>query len=329
MRNARCQVSNSVAASAAVVIFTTNHSTMKRIVLLSIIALIAQLAFGQQNFDTVKIRPIKVSENIYMLKGSGGNIGVLTGKDGVFMIDDQYAPLSQKIQEAIKKIDPSPIRILVNTHVHGDHSGGNENFKKLGVTIVAHDQVRARMMMEQFNTRLNRTIPPRDKEAWPAISFDGKLNLFFDDEDIELIHLDRGHTDGDVIVHFKQANIFHTGDTYVRSGYPFIDISNGGSFAGFMNTLEITLALANDNSKIIPGHGELATKSDMKAFRDKMADIRDKVVAALKNGTKVEDIPALGITDKYDAELGKGFVKGKDFVLLIATDLKASVELKK
>ena len=302
---------------------------MTRVALLFLIILLTGRVFAQQNFDTVKIRPIKVAENIYMLKGSGGNVGVITGKEGILMVDDQFAPLSEKIREAIKKINPGQIRFLVNTHVHGDHSGGNENFKKIGVTIIAHDQVRDRMMKEWMNTRLSRMVPPRDKEAWPLITFETKLNLHFNDEEIELIYLDRGHTDGDILVHFKKANVFHTGDTFVRYGYPYIDLSNGGSFVGFMNTLEVMLVLLNDNSKVIPGHGELATKADVRLFRDKMADIRDQVIAALKNGTKVEDIPGLGITDKYDAELGKGFVKGKDFVLLIAGDLGLSAQLKK
>lgn len=282
-----------------------------------------------QNFDTVKISPVRVAESIYMLKGSGGNIGILIGKDGVFMVDDQFAPLSNKINGAIKTIHPGEIRFLVNTHLHGDHSGGNENFKKIGATIVAHDQVLERMSKEQVNKVFNRTTPPRDPEALPVITFSDKLNFHLNNEDIELIHLDKGHTDGDVIVHFKKANVYHTGDAFVRYGYPFIDVSSGGSFVGFLNTLDKLLLAADDNSKIIPGHGELATKGDVKILRDKLYDIKDQVLTALKKGKKVEDIPSLGITDKYDAELGKGFFKGKDFVLMAAEELKASLPVKK
>ena len=286
-------------------------------------------AWAQQNFDTVRIQPIKVVDNIYMLKGSGGNIGVLTGKDGTLMIDDQFAPLSNKINGAIKTLDPGDIRFLINTHIHGDHSGGNENFKRMGSTIVAHDLVRERMAKEQVNKVMNRTTPPREKDALPIITFSDKMNFHLNDEDVELIHLDRGHTDGDVIVRFKNANVFHMGDAFVRYGYPFIDMSGGGSFTGFISTLDKALALMDDNSKIIPGHGELATKADVKILRDQLVDIRDLVLAALKKGKKVEEIPSLGITDKYDAKLGNGFLKGKDFVLIAAEELKASIPVKK
>jgi len=291
--------------------------------------MISSTLWAQQNFDTVRIQPIKVVDNIYMLKGSGGNIGVMIGKDGTLMIDNQFAPLSNKINGAIKTLDPGEIRFLINTHLHGDHSGGNENFKRMGSTIVAHDLVRERMSKEQVNKQMNRTTPAREKDALPVITFSDKMNFHLNDEDIELIHLDRGHTDGDVIVRFKKANVFHTGDAFVRYGYPFIDMSSGGSFTGFISTLDKALALMDDNSKIIPGHGELATKADVKILRDKLVDIRDQVLAALKKGKKVEEIPSLGITDKYDATLGNGFLKGKDFALMVAEQLKASMPAKK
>lgn len=302
---------------------------MKKLGLLNLIMLLTLGLFAQQNFDTVKIRPLKLTENIYMLKGSGGNIGVFIGKDGTLVIDNQFAPLSNKINGAIKTLDPGEIRFLINTHIHGDHSGGNENFKRMGVTIVAHDVVRERMQKEQVIPSRNLTFPAREKDALPVITFSNILNFHLNDEDIELIHLDRGHTDGDVIVHFKNANVFHTGDAFVRYGYPFIDVAGGGSFSGFITTLDKALALMDDNSKIIPGHGEPATKADVRIFRDKLADIRDQVAAALKKGKKLEEIPGLGITDKYDAELGKGFRKGKDFVLMAAEDLKVGMPVVK
>ena len=293
---------------------------MKYILLTSI--LFASLAsFGQGNMDSVRIQPIKVTEQIYMLKGSGGNIGVLIGKEGTLMIDNQFAPLSNKINGAIKTLDPGEIRFAINTHVHGDHSGGNENFSKMGATLVAHDNVRERMMKETVNPQTNRTTPPRDKAAWPVVTFADKLNLHLNDEDVILHHFDKGHTNGDVIVQFKNANVVHTGDAFVRYGYPYIDLSNGGSVNGFVNTLDKILLLLDDNTKVIPGHGELATKADVKKLRDGIADIRDQVAAALKKGKKVEDIAALGITDKYEAEWGKGFVKGKDFVMMVAGNL--------
>ena len=299
------------------------HS-MKHILLIGILSAASLIVKAQQNFDTVKIRPLKVTDNIYMLKGSGGNIGVMFGKDGTVVIDDQFAPLSNKINGAIKTLDPGEIRFLINTHIHGDHSGGNENFKRMGATIVAHDVVRERMSKEQVNKAFNRVTPARETDALPVITFADKLNFHLNDEDIELIHFDPAHTDGDIAIHFKNANVYHTGDMFVRYGYPFIDMSSGGGINGFISSLDKMLALMDENSKIIPGHGELATKADVRIFRDKLADIRDQVAAALKKGKKVEDLAAMGITDKYEADWGKGFVKGKDFVVLIAESLKAA-----
>lgn len=283
---------------------------------------IGSLALGQQNFDTVRIVPVKVKDNVYMLKGSGGNIGLLTGKDGNLMIDDQFAPLSEKIKASIQSLDSNPIKYLINTHIHGDHTGGNENFQKSGVMILAQENVRERMSKEQVNKALNRTTPARDAAALPVITFDDRIRLHLNGEDIEVFHFNLGsHTDGDAIIHFTKSNVFHTGDVFVRYGYPYIDYSSGGSVNGFIEVLDKLLTMLNDQSIVIPGHGELATKADVQKFRDRMADIRDQVKAALKKGKKLEEIPALGITDKYDAEWGKGFLKGKDFLLMIAEEL--------
>ncbi|MEK6781986.1 MAG: MBL fold metallo-hydrolase [Bacteroidota bacterium] len=297
---------------------------MKKALTLNFLSLVCLGAFAQNNMDTVKIRPVKVSENIYMLKGSGGNIGVLIGKDGALMIDNQFAPLSNRINGAIKTLDPGEIRFLINTHIHDDHSGGNENFAKMGVNIVAHEQVRKRMINPYVDSKENKTTPPRDANAWPVITLNDRISLHLNDEDIDIIHMDNGHTDGDVLVHFRKANVFHTGDAFVRYGYPYVDLSRGGSYSGFISALNKMLELMDDNSKVMPGHGEVATKADVKIFRDRLRYIHDQVSAALKRGKKVEEIPGLGITDKYEAEWGKEFVKGKDFVLLMAEDLRKS-----
>jgi cyclase len=297
---------------------------MKRQILLLGGVIIALASYAQENFDTVRIRPLRVAGNIYMLTGSGGNIGVLTGSDGVLMIDDQFAPLSQKIKEAIKSLDPGEIKFLVNTHIHGDHSGSNENFKRMGVTIVAHDQVRERMMTEQTDKATGVKGPSREKDAWPVITMYDKLSFHLNGEDLQLLHFNAAHTDGDVIIYFKKANVFHMGDVFVRYGFPYIDGSSGGGINGFIAYLDKALILMDEHSKIIPGHGELATKADVKIFRDKLADMRDQVVTALKKGKKPGDIPALGITDKYDAEWGKGFLKGKDWIVGVAEGLSTS-----
>src|SRR5688572_13279985 len=259
---------------------------MKRSIVILLVCISCLPAQGQNNnFDTVRIRPVLVAENLYFLKGSGGNIGVFIGKEGTLMIDNQFAPLSNKINGAIKTLSPNDIRFLINTHLHGDHSGGNENFKKMGVTIVAHDMVRDRMSKEQRNSQ-NNVTPPRPEEAWPVITFSKKLNFYLNQEDIEVLHVDPAHTDGDVVVHFKKANVYHMGDMFVTYGYPYIDYNSGGSINGLISSLDIFLAMMDDNTKVIPGHGELCTKSDVKKFRDRLAEIRDEVAAALKKGKK-------------------------------------------
>lgn len=277
-----------------------------------VVSLVITLSAGaQQNWDSIQVSSQLVRDNIYMLTGSGGNIGVLTGEDGIVMIDDQFLQLGDKIKKAIAALDRGPIRFTLNTHIHGDHSGSNEYFKRAGSTIVAHDVVRDRMIRQ-----------PRDKDAWPVITFPDKLSLHLNGQDIDLLHFEAGHTDGDVIIHFKQANVFHMGDVFVRYGYPYIDMSNGGNINGLISTVDKVLAIMNDQSLVIPGHGEVCKKDEVKKYRDRLATIRDKVAAALKQGKKPEDLAGLGITKAYDAEWGKGFIKGNDFVMVVAAGLK-------
>ncbi len=297
---------------------------MKKLFLpLAIILLGSTTQAQNDNFDSVQIVPVKVTDNLYFLKGAGGNVGVFIGEEGTLMIDDQFAPLSNKINGAIKTISPHDIRFLVNTHLHGDHSGGNENFKRMGATILAHDRVRERMSKEQVNPSNNEVTPPRPEEAWPVITFSEKLNVYLNKEDIELLHAKPAHTDGDVVIHFKKSNVYHMGDMFVTYGYPYIDYGNGGSINGFISSLDIFLGMMNENTKVIPGHGELCTKADVKKFRDRLAEIRDEVAAALKKGKKPGEVTSLPIASKYDAEWGQGFTKGKDFILLVAENLKA------
>ena len=269
----------------------------------------------EENWDSIQVTSQNVKENIYMLQGSGGNIGVITGEDGIVMIDDQFLQLSTKIKDAIAALDKGPIRFTINTHIHGDHSGSNEFFKQQGATIVAHDLVRERMITQ-----------PREKDAWPVITFPDKLSLHLNDQDIDLLHFLPGHTDGDVIVHFKQANVFHMGDVFVTYGYPYIDMSSGGSINGLISTVDKALLLMDEQSIVIPGHGDLCKKTDVKKYRDRLADIRDKVAAALKKGKKMEDLAGLGITNSYDADWGGGFIKGKDFVMIVAQGLTGKLK---
>nr|PZN50557.1 MAG: MBL fold metallo-hydrolase [Bacteroidota bacterium] len=298
--------------------FNGKPKRMKKLVLSIILVVLGTTVMAQQNFDNVSIEAEKIDDSVYMLKGAGGNIGLLTGPDGIIMIDDQFAPLSEKIKDAIRKLDQGNVRFLINTHIHGDHSGGNENFKRDGVTIVAHDNVRVRMMVESVNEQTGQKGPARAPDAWPVITFTSDMKFHMNGQDVEVIHFPTGHTDGDVVIHFVQSNIYHAGDSFVRYGYPYIDLANGGSVRGFISNLERLASMLNDDSKVIPGHGELAKKEDVVLLYSQLKDIYDQVVAALKKGTKKEDIANLPIASKYDDILGAGFVKGKDFVLTVA-----------
>lgn len=304
----------------------TEYSQRHRVLFVSLflVGMISTSAFAQQSFDTVQIRPQKITDQVYLLKGSGGNIGLLTGGDGLLMIDDQFAPLSEKIAKAINGLDAGQIRFLVNTHIHGDHSGGNENFKKMGVTIVAHDMVRENMSKETINARTNQPVPPRDKAAWPEVTFADRMNFHMNGEDIELYHFTNGHTNGDVVIRFVKANVYHVGDLFNRGSFPYIDAGNGGDPIGLVANFDKMLALIDDNAKVIPGHGNLGTKADVKAYRDMLFDIQTQVASALKKGKKVEDIGAMNITAKYDQLFPTAFIKGKDYVLVVANALAKS-----
>jgi cyclase len=280
---------------------------------------------AQDNFDSVKVATQKLTDNLYMLTGAGGNVGVLVGPDGTLIVDDQFAPLSGRIQEAIKSINPGAFRFVINTHIHGDHSGGNENFKKIGSTIIAQENVRKRMSTSSVNSKTKEVTPARDKDALPVITFDHSMNVHLNDEDIELFYFGPAHTDGDVAIWFKQANVFHLGDMFVTYGYPYIDYEGGGSINGFVANLDGILLLMNDKTRVIPGHGDICTKTDVQKFRDTLADIRDQLLAALKKGKKAQEIAGLAIANKYDAAWGKGFIKGKDFVFQAAENLSLTM----
>lgn len=263
-----------------------------------------------QNRDII-IESHKVTENIYMLTGSGGNIGISIGEDGVFMIDDQYAPLTQKILTEIKSLTDKPVKFLINTHWHGDHTGGNENINKEGTIIVAHQNVRKRMSTEQFNSMWNRKTPASPKGALPIVTFDKSLTFHFNGEDILVFHVHDAHTDGDAIIYFSKSNVLHTGDTYFQGKYPFIDLDSGGTVNGYINAVKFILDLIDDETKIIPGHRGISNKKELQAFLLMLEDIKlivEKEIAAGKTEKEVTDNKLL--TKKYDdLSYGDWFIK--------------------
>jgi cyclase len=248
---------------------------------------------SSQNFDAVQIQTEQVSSNVYMLMGQGGNIGVFVGDDGVFVIDDQFAPLTDKILAAIGAISSEPVRFVFNTHWHGDHTGGNENLGRTGALIVAHENVRRRLNMDQVLERIGRDpepTPAAPSGALPVITFAEDVTFHLNGDDLHAFHVSNAHTDGDAIVHFRRANVVHMGDTFFRDRFPFIDTATGGSIDGVIAAVGAALAVMDDRTRVIPGHGALSTREDLREYRDALMSMRRAVAELLEEGHPPEHI---------------------------------------
>jgi glyoxylase-like metal-dependent hydrolase (beta-lactamase superfamily II) len=277
---------------------------------------------AQQDFSSVEIKSIEVTKGIYMLTGAGGNMGLCVGEDATFLIDDQYAPLTEKIMSAVRAVTDKPIGFVLNTHWHGDHTGGNENLGKMGALIVAHDNVRTRMSTEQFMKAFNRTIAPSPKAALPVVTFNDAVTFHLNDETIHAFHVPPAHTDGDSVIFFKNANVVHAGDLFFRARFPFIDLSAGGSFKGMIEASERLLELVDDETRIIPGHGDLASKSDLRDYHDMLVLVKERVVPLIAAGkTEAEVVAAKPLADS--PSWGEGFVNADRFLSIVYQSLKS------
>jgi glyoxylase-like metal-dependent hydrolase (beta-lactamase superfamily II) len=264
------------------------------------VAALAGPAFGQgqQDFSQVQIKVHQVAGNVHYLEGQGGNVGILVGDDGVLMIDDQFAPLSEKLTAAIKTLSQKPIRMLINTHVHGDHTGGNENFGKMGIDIVAHDNVRVRL------ARGVNGAAPAAAVALPVVTYGDTMKLHLNGETVTIGKLPPAHTDGDSYIHFANADVLHVGDVFRTVGYPGVDGNNGGTVKGTIDALQAIVDMAGPNTKIIPGHGVVVSRAEVAAFRTNTIEAQRRVTELIKQGMTVEQVVAANPT----ADLAAKFV---------------------
>ena len=294
---------------------------MKQLLAIAAFALAALPAPAQQDFSKVEIKATKLTGTTYMLTGAGGNIGLSAGEDAVFVIDDQFAPLTPRILAAIAAITPKPVKFVLNTHWHFDHTGGNENLGKAGAIIVAHDNVRKRMSTDQVIEFINMKTRPEPKEALPVLTFSADMTFHINGEEVRAIHMPNAHTDGDSVVHFTGSDVVHMGDIYFNGFYPFIDAESGGSADGVVAACDKVLAFVTDKTRIIPGHGPLSNAAELKAYRDVVATVSSRVKALVAQGRTLEEIKAAGVSKEFDEKWGKGFIKSERFAEMLARPL--------
>jgi glyoxylase-like metal-dependent hydrolase (beta-lactamase superfamily II) len=290
-----------------------------RWVLAALLATAAAPASAQQQPDwsSVEIRVERVAPGVAVLFGRGGNIGLSYGADGNVIVDDQYAPLTDKILAAVRSVDADPIRFVINTHWHGDHTGGNENVGATGAVIVAHENVRRRMSVGQM---LRGTqVPPSPTGALPVVTFTDDVTFHLNGDDMRVHHVEHAHTDGDALVYWTRANVLHMGDTYFNGILPFIDLESGGSVDGYIAAVEQGLRIANDRTVIIPGHGAVATRANLQAFRDMLVELRGRVAAEIRAGRSLEQVKALRLADRYGRDTD--FISPDSFIETLYRDL--------
>ncbi len=272
---------------------------MKKVILL-ILLVFSTKVLAQRDFSSVKITSEKLTENVYTLFGAGGNIGLAIGEDAAYLIDDQFGPLTQKIVAHVKTITDKPIKFVLNTHMHGDHTGGNENLANAGALVIAHDNVRKRMVEAEV---------PQAKEAWPVVTFNDKMTLHLKNESsIHAMHVNPAHTDGDTYYYFPEDNVIHMGDNFFSGRYPYIDLGSGGDIDGLISNVSMALELIDDTTKIIPGHGAISSKKDLKEYKDILVILRDRVKNARDSGKSLVETQKMGLSKEWDNSHGQGFI---------------------
>jgi len=286
---------------------------------LLLLALAASSAAAQdRDFSKVQVKATKVAGNVYMLEGAGGNIGASVGPDGILIVDDQFAPLADKIRAALREIGPGNLQFVLNTHWHGDHTGGNPVFGK-EATIIAHDNVRKRLSTNQ--EVMGEKVSASPKEALPVITFGESLSVHFNGEEIKAIHFPHGHTDGDSVIFFTGSKVVHMGDDFFAGGFPFVDLGSGGSVQGLTANIEKVLAEIPADTKIIPGHGSLSTPADLKEYHRMLVETSGIVRTKMKAGKDLATIQKEGLPDEWK-KWGSGFIKTEVWIGTIYESLQ-------
>ena len=265
---------------------------------------------AQQDFSNVEIKATRVKGNIYMLNGTGGNVGVSLGEDGVLIVDDKFAPLADKIRAALKSVGGGDLKFILNTHWHGDHTGGNVVFGP-EVPIIAHTNVRKRLRGEL--AAAGRNAQPAPKDAWPVITFDESLSVHFNGEEIRAMHFPRGHTDGDSVIFFTTSNVVHMGDDFFAGQFPFVDLSSGGDVEGLKNNIASVISKLPTDVTIIPGHGPISKLEDLKTYHRMLVETTDRVRAAMRAGKSPDQIKAEGPGDEWK-DWGSGFINADRWI---------------
>ncbi len=280
--------------------------TRKHLLAATLAACAIVTAQAQQPPDTA-ITTQKVAEGIYVLFGNGGNIGLFAGDDAVFMIDDQYAPMAPAVAGAVAAVSSRPVDFILNTHWHGDHTGGNESFGKAGALIVAHENVRMRMSVPQAMEFFKHTVPASPPGALPVVTFGDAVSFHLNGEDVRAFHVPHAHTDGDAVIHFRKANVIHAGDIFFNGKYPFIDGDSGGSIAGMLAAMDMILEMSDGATRIIPGHGPMGGRAELEAARRMLADTAGRVRALRDAGKSADEVVAAMPTADYDAQWSTGW----------------------
>jgi glyoxylase-like metal-dependent hydrolase (beta-lactamase superfamily II) len=275
----------------------------------SIALMLAAATPKAQDFSDVTIRTTEIGNGVYVLQGAGGNVGLVVGERGAFLVDDQYAPLTDKIRAAVAEVTDQPIRFVLNTHWHGDHTGGNENLAEEGTLVIAHDNVRERMSAGQFMEFFDREVPPAPADALPMVTFNDEIRFHLGGHTVEAVHLPAAHTDGDSIVHLEEANAIHAGDIVFFGMYPFIDYGSGGSLGGMIEAVDRIAALADADTAIIAGHGgPVIDREQLAEYRAMLADVHRELIEMIVDGATLDEVLAAGITADYDEAWGGGFI---------------------